>query len=329
MFNGGVKLRKLYQPGVIMLKKIFILCLILSTIIFTSSVHAGESSGEAGYQFLRTYSGARPSAMAGAFISLSGDIHSVYFNPAGLAEMKGRVATATYLNHILDFQSGFIAYAMPMKNLGNMAVSLNYMNYGELDETDSEGNELGTFSAGSFYLTSVLSRKLNDNLLVGGSVKFINSSIASYNSSAIALDLGLIYHVPFIEDFTVGLGVFNIGTALSAFVDTKDPLPLNFVFGFSKPLAHLPLTYSVSINKYIDDDVQVNVGGEFTITDGVYLRLGYNSLGSNQKIGGEGDQFAGVSAGFGFEWQKYYLDYSLSSYGAIGYLNRLSFSYKF
>ncbi|MBC8182381.1 PorV/PorQ family protein [candidate division KSB1 bacterium] len=312
-----------------MYKRIIISFLLLLMIFFVLPVNAGESSGEAGYQFLRTYSGARPSAMAGAFISFSGDIHSVYFNPAGLAEMNGRVASATYLNHILDFQSGFIAYAMPLKNLGNMAVSLNYMNYGELDETDSQGNELGTFSAGSFYLTSALSRKLNDNLMVGGSVKFIHSSIATYNSSAVAMDLGLIYHVPFIEDFTVGLGVFNLGTALSAFVDTKDPLPLNFVFGFSKPLEHLPLEYCVSINKYIDDDVQVNVGGEFTISKEIYLRLGYNSLGRNQKIGGGGDQFAGVSAGFGFEWQKYYLDYSLSSYGAIGYLNRLSFSYKF
>jgi len=312
-----------------MYKRITISFLILSMMFFTLPVGAGESSGEAGYQFLRTHSGARPSAMAGAFISLTGDIHSIYFNPAGLAKMNGRVASATYLNHILDFQSGLIAYAMPMKNLGNIAFSLNYMNYGEINETDSQGNELGTFSAGSFYLTSAMSRKLNNNLLVGGSIKFIHSSIATYNSSAVAMDLGLIYHVPFIKDFTIGVGVFNLGTALTAFADTKDPLPLNFVFGFSKPLAHLPLEYCVSINKYIDDAVQVNVGGEFTISKEIYLRLGYNSLGRNQKIGGEGEQFAGISAGLGFEWQKYILDYSLSSYGAIGYLNRLSFSYKF
>jgi len=318
-----------FQLGVDMYKRITISFLILLMMLFSLPIIAGESSGEAGYHFLRTHSGARPSAMAGAFISITGDIQSIYFNPAGLAEMKGRVASATYLNHILDFQSGLIAYGMPLKNLGNMAVSLNYMNYGELNETDSQGNELGTFSAGSFYLTSALSRKLNDNLMVGGSVKFIHSSIATYNSSAVAMDLGLIYHVPFIDDFTVGLGVFNLGTAISAFADTKDPLPLNFVLGFSKPLAHLPLEYCVSINKYVDDDIQVNVGGEFTISKEIYLRLGYNSLGRNQKIGGEGDQFSGVSAGLGFVWQNYSLDYSLSSYGAIGYLNRLSFSYTF
>jgi len=312
-----------------MYNKIAILFMILMTGFFTLSVNAGESSGEAGYHFLRTHSGARPSSMAGAFISLPGDIHSVYFNPAGLAELNGQIASATYLNHILDFQSGFIAYAHPLKKLGNLAVSINYMNYGEFDERDVQGEKLGTFNAGSFYLTSSMGRKINKDLMVGASIKFIHSSIESYNSSAVALDFGAIYHVPFIEDFNIGLGIFNLGTVLTAFADTKSPLPLNVVFGFSKKLAHLPFEYCISINKYIDDDVQLNVGGEFTISKGIFLRLGYNSLGSNQKIGGSGDQFAGVSAGFGFEWKTYHFDYSLSSFGAIGYLNRLSFSYIF
>ena len=69
-------------------KTITALFLILLIVFFTVPITAGESSGEAGYQFLRTYSGARPSAMAGAFISITGDIHSIYFNPAGLAELN-------------------------------------------------------------------------------------------------------------------------------------------------------------------------------------------------------------------------------------------------
>jgi hypothetical protein len=312
--------------GARMTKKITVFSLIVCFNIFAVSAFASESGGEAGYQFLRTYAGARPSAMAGAFISLPGDIHSIYFNPAGLAELPGRTASATYLNHILDFQSGLVAFAQPLKSLGNMAVCLNYMNYGELEETDAQGQKLGTFSAGSFYLAGGLGRKLNDNLMIGGSLKFIYSSIDTYTSTAMALDLGAIYHVPFIEDFNVGLGIFNLGAVLSAFIKEKDPLPLNFVLGFSKKLAHLPLEYSVVVNKYIDDDFQVNVGGEFTLSKGLFLRIGYNSLGRNQKIGGQGDQFAGISGGWGFEWRQYQLDYSLSSYGAIGYLNRLSFS---
>lgn len=297
---------------------------------FSNVLHAGTASGTAGYQFLRTYPGARPAAMAGAFISMPGDIHAIYYNPAGLAALSRRIVTASYLNYVLDFNSGFVAYSQKFRNLGQFAVAVNYMNYGEFDETNNQGEKQGTFNAGSFYITSSFAKNLTDRLAVGASAKFIHSNIANYSSSGLAVDGGMIYKAPFLDGMNIGLGVFNLGAAVSAFIDEKDPLPLNFVLGISKRLAHLPLEYSVSVNKYIDDDIQINVGGEFTLAEGIFLRLGYNSLGINQKIGGSGDQFAGVSLGLGMNWRdRYQFDYGFSSYGAIGYLNRLSFSYCF
>ena len=310
-----------------MRKLFFVLIFCLNFIALNFDVSFSNNS--AGYHFLRTYSGARPSAMGGAFISISGDIHSIYFNPAGLAEINGKMASATYLNHILDFQSGLIAWSQQFKNLGQFAIAVNYMNYGEFDETDVNGKKLGAFNAGSFYMTSSLARKFNKNLMIGASAKFIYSTIHTYSSTAVAVDLGILYHIPFIDDFNVGVGIFNLGTAISPFLEKKDPLPFNLTIGFSKKLAHLPLEYCVSVNKYIDDDFRINVGGEFTLSDGFFLRIGYHSLGMDQKIGGDGDQFSGVSLGLGINWHNYQFDYGLSSYGAIGYLNRLSFSYKF
>ena len=307
----------------------FLLILIIGLVFFHNTSVANPSSGTAGYEFLRTHIGARPSAMAGAFVSIPGDIHAIYFNPAGLAPISGRLATATYLNHVLDFQSGFIAYTQPIKNIGQAAFGIDYMNYGDFDETDAAGNKLGEFGAGSIALTSSVGRSINEDLMVGVSAKFIYFSIVEYNSTALALDLGAIYKVPFIDEMNVGLGVFNLGQALTTFIDHKDPLPLNFVIGFSKKLAHLPLEYSVTVNKYIDDDFQFNVGGEFTLAEGVFLRLGYNSLGRDLKIGADGDQFSGISMGLGFHWKQMQFDYGLSSFGAIGYLNRATFSFQF
>ncbi len=295
---------------------------------FNIAINA-SSPGTAGYVFLRTHVGARPSAMAGAFISMTGDIHSIYFNPAGLATIPGRLATATYLNHVLDFQSGFIAYTQALPKVGQAAIGINYMSYGDFAETDENGREIGNFSAGSFALTSSLARSINEDLLAGISAKFIYSAIDDYNSTAIALDLGMIYKAPFMDDLQIGVGIFNLGTALTTYIDSKDPLPLNFVAGVSKKLAHLPLEYCVALNKYIDDDFQLSAGGEFTITEGVHLRIGYNSLGRGLKIGADGDQYAGISLGLGIKWKTIQFDYGLSSFGAIGYLNRATFSYAF
>ncbi|MFZ5517156.1 MAG: PorV/PorQ family protein [Candidatus Zhuqueibacterota bacterium] len=310
-------------------KRLLFTTTLLLLLLFSIVNSHASSPGTAGFEFLRTHIGARPSAMGGAYVSLSGDIYSMYFNPAGLAGISGRMATATYLNHVLDFQSGFAAYTQSLKNIGQVALGFNYMNYGDFDETTAAGEKVGSFSAGSLAVMGSVGRVINDQIKVGASVKFIRSTIDTYSSNAVALDAGAIYHVPFVEGLNVGVGIFNVGQAITAFVDEKDNLPMNFVIGASKSLAHLPLMWSVSVNKYIDDDVRVNVGAEFTMAEGFYLRLGYNSLGSDQKVGADSDQFAGVSFGLGMDWRQYELDYAVSSFGAIGYLNRLSFTYAF
>lgn len=292
------------------------------------TVPAGSGSS-AGFEFLRTHIGARPSAMAGAFVSAAGDIHAMYFNPAGLATLPGRTVSATYLYHLLDFQSGFVGYSQALRGVGQFAVGIAYMNYGEFETTDVNGQKLGHFNAGSLAATTALARRINDELSVGAAVKVIHSSIDSYSSTALAVDIGLIYQAPFFGGIDFGLGAFNLGQALTAFIDSKDPLPFNLAAGFSKKLAHLPLEYFVAVNKYIDDEVQLRLGGEFTLSEGVFLRLGYTSLGREQKIGASGDQYAGLSAGLGLHWRQLQFDYALSSFGAIGYLNRATFSYSF
>lgn len=300
----------------------------LVLLLLNVTVIAG-SGRSAGFEFLRTHFGARPSALAGAFVSTAGDIHALYFNPAGLSTISGRVATATYLHHVLDFQSGFAGYSQAVKGVGQLAVGVAYMNYGEFDETDVNGQKIGNFNAGSFAITSAMGRSFSDQLLAGVAAKVIHTTIDQYSSTALAVDLGLIYQAPFFGGINIGLGVFNLGQPLTAFIDTKDALPLNLVAGISKKLAHLPLEYHVTVNKYIDDDFEFRVGGEFTLSEGFFLRLGYTSLGRDQKIGASGDQFAGFSAGLGLHWRQMQFDYGLSSFGAIGYLNRATFSYTF
>jgi hypothetical protein len=283
----------------------------------------------AGFNFLRTHVGARSSAMAGAFVAISNDVHALYFNPAGITNINKRVVSATYLNHVLDFHSGFIGYAQPIKNLGTVGVGIHYLDYGTFDRTDKNGQVLGTFGANNVVLTAGIGKEFLPGLLTGANVKYIRSVIDSYSATAYAVDFGVIYSIPFTDNLDVGLAIKNIGSSTSAFIETKENLPVNIVAGFSKKLAHLPLLLNVNLYKYIDDDFQFIVGGEFTLAEGIFLRLGYNSVGRDQQVEGELDRFAGGSLGLGFNWQTYHFDYSLSSLGEVGSLNRLTFSMRF
>lgn len=261
--------------------------------------------------------------MGGAFIAIPGDLNSIYYNPAGLAEVSQKKGTFTYLNHLLDFWSGFIAYGGPYEDLGVLGFGLNYFDYGELQRFDEAGNQRGSFGARDFALTFSLARVFNKNILLGFNIKLISSFIENYAAYAVAIDLGGIYHTP-MEGLDVGIGIFNLGKSLKAFINTREELPLNYRLGFSKRLAHLPLLISFDLYKY--EDLYWALGGEFTVTEGVFLRLGFNSIGREEKIDSGN---AGVSFGLGIQWRAYQLDYSLSSLGEIGSLNRISLTASF
>lgn len=317
-----------------MLKKILMVTLLGLICLPTIS-----KSGVKGFEFLRTYVGARPSALGGAFIAVSGDVHSVYYNPSAIATLPEKQLTFSYLNSFLDFQSGFMAYSFQKPGIGYFGIGTFYMNYGELTEVDENGNEGGTFGANNLVLLTDYALKFSDDFFVGVSLKFINFSIYDYNSTAFAADFGLLYQFP-AQDLQIGFGIFNAGTVTSAFVETKDDLPLNYRVGATKRLAHLPLMVSIEGYQYIDEDFHFIVGGEFTVTPFLFLRLSYNSVGKDQKIGQNGDKYAGVSIGTGVSldqaarfqntfWQRLSFDYSFTSAGNVGSLNRLSMGLRF
>ncbi|MFQ5675765.1 MAG: PorV/PorQ family protein [bacterium] len=283
---------------------------------------SAKSQSPVGFDFLRTQVGARPSAMAGAFIAIPGDIHNLVYNPAGLSAITKRQGTASYLNHLLDFQSGFFAYAQPIAQ-GTGAVAVNFFDFGQFERSDVNNVVTGEFGANSLVFSVSYSQEVVQNLSLGGSAKFIRFQIDDLNETALAADIGLMFTIPD-EDLNFGVGVFNVGTTTSAFIDTKDDLPLSVQVGASKTLEHLPLLISASLVKVKEDDLRFRLGGEITFTEQFFGRLGYNSVGQDQKVNTGKDRLAGVSAGLGFKVGKFNVDYSFSSFGEIGSLNRVT-----
>jgi len=303
-----------------MKKPTYFFVTLLSAVVFLAG--AVRSENPVGYDFLRTFVGARPSAMAGAFISVPGDIHNLAYNPAGLAALNAKQGTASYLNHLLDFQSGFLAYAQPFLQ-GTAAVGLHFFDYGQFERKDESNLGSGEFGANSLSFSAGYSRAILRNLSVGGSAKFIRFQIDDFTETALALDIGLIFSMPD-KGLNFGVGIFNFGTTTSAFIDTKDDLPLNFQIGASKVLEHLPVMVSASLVKFKGESLDFRLGGEISLTEQLFVRLGYNSVGQEQKVKTSKDRLAGISMGFGFKVAKFNIDYSLSSFGEVGSLNRVS-----
>jgi hypothetical protein len=303
-----------------LMKKFFFLLLLLATSAFAAD--------PIGFAFLRIPVGARPAAMGASFLAVSRDAHAIYYNPAGLANVPTRTGAFGYLNHILDIQSFFGAYVHPHAR-GSYGIAINYVDYGEFTRTDESGLETGSFGANTLVAYLSYSQLRAERLMLGANLKLIRAQLDQFTADAFALDVGFIYQSNILNNLIFAGGIFNLGKERSAFIKTKERLPLNFQLGVSKKLTHLPFLYSLTLIKYQEEDLRLRGGGEFTLSKGLLMRLGYDTIRSDQKVGTDADRFAGLSFGLGLTINDYTLDYSLSSFGEVGSLNRLSFTMTF
>jgi len=306
------------------MKKICIISLLLS---LTCSIFA-YSPGTSGFQFLKMQVGARAAGMGGAFLAVPGDVNSLFYNPAGIAAVTKKSASFSYHDDLLDINSGFIGYVHPGVGPGQIGASVLYRDYGSITRTDVSGQEQGTFSSNYFSLMGSYGLQVRKNLYAGGSLKYAQGMIDNYTAGAVALDAGVMYSFPE-QQLILAAGFFNVGTTLSGFVEQKDPLPMQMRVGLSKRLAHLPLLIGLNAYKYNDEPWYFALGGEFTITPNIFLRLGYDTFGRDLQVDSSKDTLAGAAVGFGFLWKNVSFDYSYSSLGALGSLNRFTLSGRF
>ncbi|MEE9117119.1 MAG: hypothetical protein V3U02_00815 [Calditrichia bacterium] len=93
----------------------------------------------------------------------------------------------------------------------------------------------------------------------------------------------------------------------------------------AKKLKHLPLEINATLNDlnvsepdFWDRIAKFSIGGEFTLSQLIRLRLGYENEIHHDLDTGQGSGFAGLSMGFGLYWKDYRFDYGYSSYGDLG-----------
>ena len=318
----------------------------------TGNTPVGSSGGEfqkvgsAGSQFLKIGVGARAIGMS-AYGSVCNDLSSIFWNPAGLAEVKGWSAEFDYTQWIAGFNHAFAAFSMPIGSSFTLA--------GHLVRFGSKNIEITTFDdpqgTGLFYNVSdicggiTLAGYLTDRFTFGATVKYINNSFTSLSANGVAFDIGTKYETG-IQGIKLGFAIMNLGTQESySGQDLKFTSKLKDAF-YQAPIDaewitypfSLPLTFRAGISSelYKDDvhkvtaafdfttmtDVseQYAVGGEYVWNDLLAVRAGY-LMGQSQLgfSGGIGIKY--VSAGMNGQF-----DYSLSPTKDFGMVNRISIS---
>jgi hypothetical protein len=311
--------------------KIFILSTLLIVILILPGLSfANENNANVGtrsFNFLKINIGARPMAMGGAFTGVADDESSLYYNPAGIATLEGKRFIAGYRNNIFDMQSGFLGYIHPIGVEKKVALFINYLNYGDFIRTDKDGVQDGTFGGSDILFAASYAMAVTPDLSVGATAKLIYEKLETYSSTGFAVDLGGKYSFDYGRT-TVGFMIQNLGSQLNSFVDNGEtnPLPVYLKVGGAHRLKGLPVLLAADVVEPLDNDPYVALGTEWLNLKPLFLRLGWTSFGANYKTGAGGDDFAGFSFGFGVEYKKVQISYTISPEADLGTSHRITFT---
>lgn len=312
----------------------FLFLLVLALLVPSLWAQPGELTG---FSFLRLEPSARAAALGGSYAAVYGDdINAMFYNPALLNPSMDGMLSASYLNHLSDLNAGFLAYGRHLEGLGSFGAGLRFLSWGTLERADENGQRLGTFGASDVALTLSGSRTYSDRLRYGAGLHLIYSSIDAFNASAVAADLGVLYHIPD-QRLTLSASVNNLGTTLSSLGVTEDRLPVDVRVGLTKRLRHLPLLFTVmgynlhDLNDAPDDATAVDnvlyhvaFGGEFQFSEAFNLRFGYNHRRHEElKLKSRLD-LAGLGLGVGLRIARIHVDYAYNSWSSLGGLHQFT-----
>jgi hypothetical protein len=232
---------------------------IVSQNLFSQTTFIGQDSSRrpiiTAVPFLLISPDSRGSAMGETGVATSADANSVHWNNAKLAFIEKKygfsLSYVPWLGKIVDdmaisYLSGFYKIdKIQVISLDMKYFDLGYFDLGEIQLTDNQGMSLGIENPKELSTAFTYSRKLTNNLSLGGTTRYIwsnlSGSISNYSDSksgsSFSVDLGLYYNKEITllnrtSELSFGSHFSNIGGKIT-YGSSKnlDFIPINLRFG--------------------------------------------------------------------------------------------------
>ncbi len=337
--------------GILMRKSIGYTITLLAALGMLSSMVIGQNQklAQTGMKFLNVGTGAQQTAMGEAVTSIEGSSLSMFYNPAAMARLSSLYdVNLGQTRWIADINHNFASVAISPANgdYGVFGMTLQFVDYGNLQETIRSSNEQGFLDIGTFRPTASAiglgyARALSDRFSVGGNVKFVTQNLGDATTSldsygdplkstsskdVLVFDFGMLYKTGF-KSLNFGVAIRNFSQEVK-YEREGFQLPLIFKIGVSMDAVDLAeldhkihsLVIGVDATHPRDYPEQVNIGAEYLFMQILAVRGGYMS--NNDEYGwtyGLGIQklFGDVKLGF---------DYSYTPFGVFTQVSRISFN---
>lgn len=312
----------------------------------TGTTESYAKVGMSGGQFLKVGHGARASAMAGSISAITNDLSSVFWNPAGIAELPSVSVEFDYTSWLAGINHNFAAVGIPVGDGFGFAVHFTGFSSQEMERTTIERPDglNSFFTASDIAVGATFAGYLTDQFSFGITGRYLDNTIGEANASGFSFDVGTKYKTG-IKGIVLGVSLHGLTTQLT-YTGNEFLNTLKLVQGsYSSPLDamlvsspfDIPLVFraNVAADLYKDEDNRLTGALDFTTTSdspeqfAAGFEYEWNNLLAFRAGYRLGHDLQGFSGGIGFNYQtgafSGKIDYSISPmYYDMGIVNRIS-----
>lgn len=293
--------------------RLFLTLLVFS--MFVADASAGSADGGMPGAFLQVPTGARPTALGGAYLGISDDGAAPLYNPAGVSGLKRSMLSTSYRAMTLDRKLGYVTALFPVQGEAAIGVHWLYAGSGSVLMRDPTGAPTGEdFSINQHQLAVIFAKRFEKYLSVGATVNYLVATFPDVDVATVGFDFGAIIHVDKlfnrerqatmkVRDIRIGLIVKNLAKELNwnneDFIFTRisntigsiqdDKIPVEAGLGVSARFFERKLLLATDIRKIEKQDPVFRSGAEFFVTKQFALRGGF---GRSRLTAGTGFIFA-------------------------------------
>ncbi len=280
--------------------KIIIILLAYSAFTYTQN----DGAANTGLSFLKLGVTSRAISLGDAVVSYNEDASANHYNPASMFFGPGVNVLFMHNEQVLGMRTEYLAGKVALSRFA-FGISVNNTAVDDIELREIPGEALGTFNSQNFAFGLSLAYRVNENISLGMTGKFLYEKIYVDNASGLAFDFGGVYSN---NRISFGLAVSNLGSMNELRVEsTKLPAALRGGVSYLLDLPKINSTLRIGADgfKVMDGGVfHAHTGAELLYKDFLAIRAGYQSGYENKNL----------TTGIGIKYKVFNLDYAFVPY---------------
>ena len=261
-----------------------------------------EGAGLSGMTFLKIGVGPHGSGLAGAYSAVTNNSMAVFWNPAGLACLKGTDIAFAHNEYVEGMRYDVASLAVDTR-IGVFGLGMGALYADDLELREKPGEPEGLFRYYDYILSLSFARKMSSETDVGFTAKALQERIYIYSASGFAFDFGVDFRPENFRGLTLTGTLLNLGPKVK-YHEEGFKLPLIYRVGaaYRVPWQFIDGKWLLSFegSKPIDADYLYSGGIEYTFRNALAIRGGYRY----------GHDTENLSFGAGFTFAHMRLNYS-------------------